>query len=203
MERRNSGVDVNAKEMHRICAICGSEITQQDTVRNNQGECNFDFTIVHPANVIEKLFDYEFEQTELLNYSLMDYMLEYIPDDKKLRILLNQVVNRSENSRQFILGYLSRKNQTKKFVEQILMLSSMVWKDIEADSILTEEQKYIYLNEILCFGTIEGIVSNNYKEYRLHNSEYNRILCEKLKKRGYITGVTVKGNYLEGYVRKK
>lgn len=27
--------------------------------------------------------------------------------------------------------------------------------------------------------------------------------AEKLKKRGYITGVTVKGNYLEGYVRKK
>ena len=23
-------LDVNAKEMHRICAICGSEITQQD-----------------------------------------------------------------------------------------------------------------------------------------------------------------------------
>lgn len=43
---------------------------------------------------------------------------------------------------------------------------------------------------------------HNHK-YRLHNSEYNRILCEKLKKRGYITGVTVKGNYLEGYVRKK
>ena len=144
--------------------ISKAELNFIRTVRNNQGECNFDFTIVHPANVIEKLFDYEFEQPELLNYSLMDYMLEYIPDDKKLRILLNQVVNRSENSRQFILGYLSRKNQTKKFVEQILMLSSMVWKDIEADSILTEEQKYIYLNEILCFGTIEGIVSNNYKE---------------------------------------
>ncbi len=144
--------------------ISKSELNFIRTVRNNQGECNFDFTIVHPANVIEKLFDYEFEQPELLNYSLMDYMLEYIPDDKKLKILLKQVVNRSENSRQFILGYLSKKNQTKKFVEQILMLSSMVWKDIEADPILTEEKKYIYLNEILCFGTIEGIVSNNYKE---------------------------------------
>lgn len=144
--------------------ISKSELNFIRTVRNNQGECNFDFTIVHPANVIEKLFDYEFEQPELLNYSLMDYMLEYIPDDKKLKILLKQVVNHSENSRQFILGYLSRKKQIKKFIEQILMLSSMVWKDIEADSILTEEQKYIYLNEILCFGTIEGIVSNNYKE---------------------------------------
>lgn len=144
--------------------ISKSELNFIRTVRNNQGECNFDSTIVHPANVIEKLFDYEFEQPELLNYSLMDYMLEYIPDDKKLRILLKQVVNHSENSRQFILGYLSRKKQIKKFIEQILMLSSMVWKDIEADSILTEEQKYIYLNEILCFGTIEGIVSNNYKE---------------------------------------
>lgn len=144
--------------------ISKSELNFIRTVRNNQGECNFDSTIVHPANVIEKLFDYEFEQPELLNYSLMDYMLEYIPDDKKLRILLKQVVNHSENSRQFILEYLSRKKQIKKFIEQILMLSSMVWKDIEADSILTEEQKYIYLNEILCFGTIEGIVSNNYKE---------------------------------------
>lgn len=144
--------------------ISKAELNFIRTVRNNQSECNFDFTIVHPANVIEKLFDYEFEQPELLNYSLMDYMLEYIPDDKKLRILLKQVVNHSENSRQFILGYLSRKKQIKKFIEQILMLSSMVWKDMEADSILTEEQKYIYLNEILCFGTIEGIVSNNYKE---------------------------------------
>ena len=93
--------------------ISKAELNFIRTVRNNQSECNFDFTIVHPANVIEKLFDYEFEQPELLNYSLMDYMLEYIPDDKKLRILLKQVVNHSENSRQFILGYLSRKKQIK------------------------------------------------------------------------------------------
>ena len=43
---------------------------------------------------------------------------------------------------------------------------------------------------------------HNHK-YKLHNSEYNRMLCEKLKKRGYITDAKVKGEYLEGYVRKK
>ena len=43
---------------------------------------------------------------------------------------------------------------------------------------------------------------HNHK-YKLHNSEYNRMLCEKLKKRGYITDAKVKDEYLEGYVRKK
>lgn len=52
-------------------SISRSELNFIRTVRSRQGICDFEFVIRHHANVIEKLFDYEFEQVELLNYSLM------------------------------------------------------------------------------------------------------------------------------------
>lgn len=45
--------------------ISKAELNFIRTVRNNQGECNFDFTIVHPANVIEKLFEIIGKRTEI------------------------------------------------------------------------------------------------------------------------------------------
>lgn len=95
-------------------------------MRNNQGECQFDYVIYHHANVIEKLFDYEFDQTELLNYSLMDYMLQNCIESPQMKILIKQVTNRSRKSREFINCYLVREQNIPKFVKQITATSKWI-----------------------------------------------------------------------------
>ena len=39
-------------------------------------------------------------------------------------------------------------------------------------------------------------------KYKVHNNDYNALLCEKLKKRGFLTSVNYKGDWIEGYVKK-
>ena len=39
-------------------------------------------------------------------------------------------------------------------------------------------------------------------KYKVHNNEFNIQLCEKLKKRGFLTSVNYKGKWIEGYVKK-
>ena len=39
-------------------------------------------------------------------------------------------------------------------------------------------------------------------KYKVHNNEFNMQLCEKLKRRGFLTSVNYKGKWIEGYVKK-
>lgn len=143
-------------------AISRSELNFIRTVRNNQGECQFDYVIYHHANVIEKLFDYEFDQTELLNYSLMDYMLQNCIESPQMKILIKQVTNRSRKSREFINCYLVREQNIPKFVKQITATSKHIWEDIVEDVLLTEDNKTYYLNVILSYAAIECIKENDF-----------------------------------------
>lgn len=118
-------------------SISRSELNFIRTVRSRQGICDFEFVIRHHANVIEKLFDYEFEQVELLNYSLMDYMLQHCADSSQMQKLLGQVTNRTVKSKQFIKDYLSRGKFVAEFVKRIAAISMYIWEDIAEDIELT------------------------------------------------------------------
>lgn len=144
-------------------AISREELNFIRTIRNNQGECNFEFVVNHHANVIGKLFDYEFEQVELLNYSLTDYLLQSNIGSSQLKILIKQVTNRSEASREFIKGYFEFGQCVSEFVKQITNASKYIWEDILEDTVVTEERKLFFLNLILAHAPMEAIENNNLK----------------------------------------
>ena len=160
-------------------AISRSELNFIRTVRNNQGECQFDYVIYHHANVIEKLFDYEFDQTELLNYSLMDYMLQNCIESPQMKILIKQVTNRSRKSREFINCYLVREQNIPKFVKQITATSKHIWEDIVGDVLLTEDNKTYYLNVILSYAAIECIKENDFVLPDTEEGAIAQYICSK------------------------
>lgn len=160
-------------------AISRSELNFIRTVRNNQGECQFDYVIYHHANVIEKLFDYEFDQIELLNYSLMDYMLQNCIESPQMKILIKQVTNRSRKSREFINCYLVREQNIPKFVKQITATSKHIWEDIVGDVLLTEDNKIYYLNVILSYAAIECIKENDFVLPDTEEGAIAQYICSK------------------------
>lgn len=144
-------------------SISRSELNFIRTVRSRQGICDFEFVIRHHANVIEKLFDYEFEQVELLNYSLMDYMLQHCADSSQMQKLLGQVTNRTVKSKQFIKDYLSRGKFVAEFVKRIAAISMYIWEDIAEDIELTQDRQLSYLNDLLSYAYIEDLKKNDYE----------------------------------------
>lgn len=133
------------------------------SVRNFKGLGDFAFPIKHCANVVERLYDYEFEQIETLNFDLVDYLLESQVNKNKLQSLIYQIVNRSESSLKFMKEYIERGKNVQKFMQEMCHASSHIWEDIEQDGQLTEEAKGKYLNLIIDACHIEDIAKNNYK----------------------------------------
>ena len=262
-------------------AISRSELNFIRTVRNNQGECQFDYVIYHHANVIEKLFDYEFDQTELLNYTFekiiskyriqsFDYQCNEFEEDRLYLMIQKKYIPFSadilkelkEMSQQLWLNYI--KNYKEKFLDDIAVseidlddVKSLIRSDIfsgkEVKNILgeidvtkidvelskmllvfseevifektyveavweelPEENRYRWLyNQMDAYNldelaehfaqleaTYHQFAQRTQHKYKVHNNEFNMQLCEKLKRRGFLTSVNYKGKWIEGYVKK-
>lgn len=142
------------------------------SVRNFKGLGDFSFPIKHCANVVERLYDYEFEQIETLNYDLVDYLLESQVNKHKLQSLIYQIVNRSESSLKFMKEYIESGKNVQQFMKVLCHASSHIWEDINQDGQLSAKAKDKYLKLIIDACDIEDIVKNNYK---VDNSEQGGI----------------------------
>lgn len=133
------------------------------SVRNFKGLGDFSFPIKHCANVVEKLYDYEFEQIETLNYDLMDFLLGSKANEMKLQRQIYRLVDRSESSLKFIKEYIERGKNVRQFVKVLCHTSNHIWEDINHNGQLSVEAKDKYLKLIIDACDIEDIVRNNYK----------------------------------------
>ena len=142
------------------------------SVRNFKGLGDFSFPIKHCANVVARLYDYEFEQVETLNYDLMDFLLRSRANEIKLQSLIYRLTDRSKSSLKFIKEYIERDNNVRQFVKVLCHTSNHIWEDIDHDVQLSSKAKDKYLKLIIDACDIEDIVRNNYK---VDNSEQGGI----------------------------
>lgn len=145
-------------------SISNEELNYILAVRNHKRIYDFDFSIKNCANVINRLADFEFGQAEMLNFNIMDYMLNNkINYSSKIDILVKQIVNRSKTSKKFIKEYLRRGLNTEIFLKTICKSSKYIWKDLEQDIEVASTMKDYYLKQILTECSVEDIIKNNYK----------------------------------------
>lgn len=132
------------------------------SVRNHKGVKDFLLSITHCENVCERLFDYEFEQPETLNFNLLDFLLNTQEHELKLKRLIMQIVNRSEISRSFIKAYIDRNKNIVRFMRIICHESHYIWQDIAYDEQITNETKDKYFKLIIKNCAVEDIFDNDY-----------------------------------------
>lgn len=132
------------------------------SVRNHNGFKDFVFPITHCENVCERLFDYEFEQPETLNFDLLDFLLNTPEQGNKLQRIIRQITNRSGLSHNFIKGYIERNKNIEQFMQIICHESHYIWEDIAYDEQLTNETKDKYFKMIIKNCAVEDIFENDY-----------------------------------------
>ena len=132
------------------------------SVRNHKGVKNFGFPITHCGNICGRLFDYEFEQPETLNFNLLDFLLSTQEHELKLKRFIKQIVNRSEISRNFIKAYIERNKNIEQFMQIICHESDYIWQDIAYDEQITNETKDKYFKLIIRNCDVEDIFDNDY-----------------------------------------
>lgn len=130
-------------------------------VRNFNGAGDFDFKIQNCKKVTERLWETEFRQEEVLNFSLLDYLIQKMKSSPECNEMIQQLSNRSDISKEFIKQYIERGNNTKQFICSIAKVNHALWEDFLDDPTLSEERKIKYLGLILEFALIDDIQAMN------------------------------------------
>ena len=130
-------------------SITADELNFIINVRNFAGNADWDYRIIHPANVVNRLFDYEFEQQkECLAFDLADF---FYSDDKasdKKTGFTKQLAKDDDISRRFIKEYFVRSKNRADFIKSIAQQKPLFWYDICVDEGLGHKDKVAYLKDI-------------------------------------------------------
>lgn len=130
-------------------------------IRDFKGVNDFEFSIKHCANVIDRLYEYEFGQVEILNFDLTDYLIENNSNKDKQQALIKQLVNQSETSIKYIKAYIDRGMHAEHFIQLLCYESSFIWTDFMYDEQLSTEKKNQYFKLMISVCDVYDIENNN------------------------------------------
>lgn len=131
-------------------------------IRNYEAIGDFTYPLKNFGSILERIEEREFRQPEALNFNLFDYMILQKEKSRKYDVMIQQIVNRSAKSKEFIKAYLEREVNTEIFIQELCRKSEYIWFDIVTDNSIFEGIKYKYLNLILCNVDIFDIKRNDY-----------------------------------------
>jgi len=125
-----------------------------------QREMKYDYKLVEKAEVLENLQDKYFETQEILNYDLVDYILQnnekYIAKTEKL---FEQLKNEKKKVIRFCTAYIQRGENIEQFVGKLCDNWNNIWNYFYNNG--TYEEKELYLCTILKYADIKTIVKVN------------------------------------------
>lgn len=143
---------INTKEMNFVLGV-----------RNHRAVGDYTYELEHCDKIVERLEGFEFGQKEILNFNLVDYILLNIPSlNVKYRRMIELLVNRTSESKNFVKAYMDREKNTAVFISAICHASRNIWFDFENDAEITEVTKEKYLLLILQNCELEDICHNEF-----------------------------------------
>lgn len=129
-------------------------------IRNFETVGDFSYELKNCSQILERMEDYEFKQSEALNFNLLDYMIQK-EKGNKYDNMMQQITDCSTKSKEFIKAYLDRGLNLEIFIHDICHKSAWIWFNFFTDNSLSEEKKYKYLELLLCNADIADIENNN------------------------------------------
>lgn len=140
-------------------SISTDELNFIINVRNYAGNLDWDYTIIHPENVVGRLFDYELEQQkECLNFDLADFFYNDNLESDKKSAFTKQLAKNDADSRRFIKEYYVRAKNKAEYIRNIAQQKILFWYDICSDDSLGHQDKVSYLKDIFMYLKVEDIV---------------------------------------------
>ena len=134
------------------------------SVRNHKSDTDYTFPLRNVSQIYDRLQDYEFQQSEVLNYDLTDYVLEKKRDSSAERFLISQLANHSEVSMAFIKAYIERGCNIERFIQLLCHENKKLWIDICIDTGIPLETRFLYLKLIVSYASLDDIVKQDQDE---------------------------------------
>ncbi len=165
----------------------------------------FEYQLSNIKEVIIHLTLKEFESKAILNYSLLDYMLEHNIKDEKFEHFMINIINESNISQEFILSFIMITQNQKAFIEEIMKKWIKIWFYIYKESNLTEEKKDKYFKiffEVLSINDLIKLNIENSIKYFIESKQSLLFNDTNKKFQELIKKIGVKYKYLENPVEE-
>lgn len=155
----------------------------------SQKPLEYEFKLSSYDNLIKRINQKEWEEGEVLNFGLFDFLLEH-KYDLQLNTLLTRLSDESENSLTFIDEFITQGKNIGEFITLLCKKWSNIWRYIKDESNFSEEKQHNYLSLILKFADIDDIeniaeesnLTDDLSEIRdFHITYSGEIFVEKLK----------------------
>ncbi|MCK7591407.1 hypothetical protein M0G43_12545 [Subsaxibacter sp. CAU 1640] len=175
----------------------------------------FDYKLYNIIDVVEELSNNYFQDSRILNVSLMDFLLVNKENHKtKFKTLIETISKWDSRSRLFFIHYINNGGGVDLFIEEMAKSWKDLWNKIESDSNVLDKDKRHLLFLLLENLNIEFLKSINYKMnlskhiandiefyYQFNNNENS----EKVKKILSAKGLNIKFKQIDarGWEEKK
>lgn len=150
---RNGYID--EKYANYINYFHANSITNSDmnfilNVRNHGGVNSWS-SLNKIDQVIKRLSVFEFEQKEIYNFDLLEYMLKYDSNSEKCQRFIKQLSDEDERSWNFINTFIDLTKYTNKdlFIQMLGGAWKGIWDYIYNEPLLTDSRKLFYLELLL------------------------------------------------------
>lgn len=152
----------------------------------NKFALNFNFELKKVPEVIKKIRPTEFNNIEILNYSLLDYLLENLSYSGELSSILNLISKSSSTSLTFLDGYIENGKHLPVFIEELCKVWKNIWEFVEISSKFSVQKKGVFLKLIIQNCNVEEIFLLNKKSllsnYIAKNETFLTLMCNDEEK---------------------
>lgn len=140
-----------------------NSLTKQDmdfimSVRNYQ-RLEKDYSLSKIKQVVDRLEQIEFEQKEVYNYDLLNYLLKDQSSKDKCITFIKQLSDETEESYSFIDEFIDLTDKEDIFIYMLSNYWHGFWNYVESNITFNSDRKYYYLDKILKYANIDDIVS--------------------------------------------
>lgn len=129
------------------------------------------------SNVVNKLQPYEFEQKEIYNYNLLEYLLSSDLNTDKRDTFINQLSDETKQSWEFIDTFFNTTKYKDLFIQLLSTSWPKMWKFIAENPVLTYERQIEYLSTMLsCLSSDQLVLMNSDNEVTEFFNKHKDIL---------------------------
>lgn len=126
---------------------------------NAKRKIEYDYPIKNKENAIDIIEKAQFKSKSILNFDILDYLLNNTNYKDKKDTLINNIIDETDKSKDFIIQYKKHNRSINIFINEICKKWHTIWKYIENNDEFID--KLEYLIDILKFANITDLISIN------------------------------------------
>lgn len=142
-----------------------------------------------PTNPVEKLFakgelirqinKFDFEKESVLNYDLLDALLENEKEQEKRQFFFNQFKKLTDKSVDFLDSFVNTTKYLEKFIEELCSSCNDIWLSIFGNPQFTKERQNYWFELIIKYANVDDI-KNIFQKNDPSISEYENFffICD-------------------------